>query len=327
MSETRPPRAFDVVQSTLDGTVDHAARRQAARQAFHGDRAGEFATRELAHHAHGLARTAGRYVLGEDLAAAINMAICVRAPLLVTGEPGTGKTQVAYYLADLLGLDLFRFQARSTSVANDLRYEFDAVGYLRNAQDPAEQRLPKRKFLEPRALWLAYDSKLPAVLLIDEVDKAPRDFPNDLLRELDEHRFQDPIDPTAEITFQADRPPLVVATSNAERRLPDAFLRRCIAHHLTVDEAFLRRVVEARVDDFPTLGDEVRTQAIQRFVALRKLDLAHEPSTAELLTWLTVLAARGVRAADLDVNLADLPGYQALIKDHQDRDRVRQQQS
>ncbi|MEM7200625.1 MAG: MoxR family ATPase [Planctomycetota bacterium] len=316
---------FEIVRpSTAEESADE--RRRRAADAFHGEAAEQSLSRELRQCDHTLAETAAGYVVDADLATAMNMALCVRAPLLVTGEPGTGKTQAAYHLAWLLGIDLLRFQARSTSTANDLRYDFDAVGYLRNAQDPEEDRSPRSAYVQRRELWQAYEAEHRCVLLIDEIDKAPRDFPNDLLRELDEHHFKDPFAAPGQPDDVVPKagPPIVVATSNAERRLPDAFLRRCIAHHIEIDEPFLTRVVSARLDAFPRLDEDVRRRAVELFFELRNEDLAHVPSTAELLTWLATLSARGADRGALDRPLAELPGIQALIKDHQDRARLRE---
>jgi MoxR-like ATPase len=267
------------------------------------------------------------FQLDAGLEIAINMALAVGAPLLLTGEPGTGKTQVAFFLGWYFGIPVFEYQVRSTSTAEDLKYDFDAVGYLRAAQHPSaeEKRRERHEFITEKALWQAYLCGSDAVLLIDEIDKAPRDFPNDLLQELDKHRFKHPFKEEF-IEPASGRPPVVVITSNAERRLPDAFLRRCIVHHIELTEDLVARAIGARVADFPRLAADIRTEALKRFWELRDPvhNLQKRPSTAELLAWLTILSARGVTAQELrGTALPGLPGITALIKDRDDLKRLR----
>jgi MoxR-like ATPase len=258
-----------------------------------------------------------------DLVDAVNVALAVGAPLLLTGEPGTGKTQVAFYLAWYFDIEdsLFSLYVRSNTTAEDLLYRFDAVAYLHAANDPARSGQPvkKKDFVEPGPLWKAYETPGPSVVLLDEIDKAPRDFPNDLLNVLDQHTFD--VRETGETVRRGDGPPpIVVITSNSERRLPEPFLRRCIFHHIEFTEDLLRRAVEARVGDFPNLESDVREAAIQRFLELRGRDLRKKPATAELLVWLTILSARGnVTAEDLQRPFKDLPALSALVKDRDDR--------
>jgi MoxR-like ATPase len=257
-----------------------------------------------------------------DLVDAVNVALAVGAPLLLTGEPGTGKTQVAFYLAWFFDIEehLYPLYVRSTTTAEDLLYRFDAVAYLHAANDPARrgQTVEKADFVEKGPLWRAYDAGGPAVVLLDEIDKAPRDFPNDLLNVLDQHTFHVP-EAGRTVSRGAAAPPIVVITSNSERRLPEPFLRRCIFHHIEFTEELLRRAVEARVGDFPNLIPEVREEAIQRFLELRGRDLRKKPATAELLVWLTLLSARGgVTVEDLRLPLRSLPALAALVKDRDD---------
>ncbi len=260
----------------------------------------------------------------DELVDAINIALAVEAPLLLTGEPGTGKTQVAFYVAHYFGLleqkCLFRLYVRSTTRAEDLLYRFDEVAYFRAAQDPArraEEGIDKAEFVEPGPLWQAYAAEGPAIVLVDEIDKAPRDFPNDLLNVLDQHEFR--VHPTGETLRPRGAPPMIVITSNSERRLPEPFLRRVIFHNIRFDEDVMRRAVAARGARL-ALEEAVREAAIERFLELRGRNLRKPPATAELLVWLTVLSARGdLTAAGLrGLPLAELPALAALVKDRED---------
>lgn len=263
------------------------------------------------------------YQPDDDLVAAVNAALVVGAPLLVTGEPGTGKTQVAYWAAYHLGIEdrLFKLDVRSTSVASDLFYRFDAVAYFHAASDKSRtEALDPKNFRTKQALWRALESPR-SIVLIDEVDKAQRDFPNDLLQSLDQYEFF--VNETGEkIVRQGNAPPpLVIITSNSERRLPEPFLRRCIFHHIEFSEELVRRAVSARAGDFPNLDANAREAAVKRFFELRKRDLRKKPATAELLVWLILLSARSkISAKEIEtVRLGDLPAIGALIKDHEDR--------
>ena len=276
-------------------------------------------------------RTAARYFQPSDeLVDAINIALAVEAPLLLTGEPGTGKTQVAFYVAHYFGLlgvegdpdrpsRLFRLYVRSTTRAEDLLYRFDEVAYFHAAQDPARegQKIDKAEFVKPGPLWQAYAAGGPAIVLIDEIDKAPRDFPNDLLNVLDQHEFR--VHPTGETLRPEGAPPLLVITSNSERRLPEPFLRRVIFHNILFDEEVLRRAVAARGAQLG-LDEAVREAAIERFLEIRGRNLRKKPATAELLVWLTVLSAQGGLTADKlrGLSLKKLPGLPTLVKDRED---------
>jgi len=273
---------------------------------------------------------ARRFVPGDQLETAINTAIAVGEPLLITGEPGTGKTQAAYYAAYKLNLErVIHFQVKSDSTAHDLLYHFDTVRYFHDAHLVSEKNedpktLNKSDYLERRALWTAFETavekKAPQVLLIDEIDKAPRDFPNDLLHELDKMEFK--ITETGN-TVSAPRKfsPIVFITSNSERRLPEPFLRRCVYHHIRFDDKIVEQAVTSRRDEFSNLSDDFIKMAIQRFLALRERSLRKQPATGELLVWLRVLAlAVGTYPERLDGDLSKLPYLGVLLKDHQDID-------
>ncbi len=281
----------------------------------------ELAARQLPSSLYSLRAAAPCFQPDADLVDAVNVALAVGAPLLLTGEPGTGKTQIAYYLAWYFDIEdqLYPLFVRSTTTAEDLLYRFDAVAYLHAANDPAQRSEPARrsKFVERGPLWQAYEADGPSVVLIDEIDKAPRDFPNDLLNVLAQHQFHVP--ESAQTISRRGPPPVIVITSNSERRLPEPFLRRCIFHHLRFSEDLVRRAVDARVGDYPRLPAAVREAAIERFLELRARDMRKPPATAELLAWLCVLSARRVaEAEDLRCPLGKLPALSTLIKDRDD---------
>lgn len=282
---------------------------------------------------------ARRFVPGPQLETAMNTAIAVGEPLLITGEPGTGKTQAAYYAAYKLGVEpVIHFQVKSDSTARDLLYHFDTVRYFYDAQlaslgrapNDAPAPLEKSDYIERRALWEAFEQGvqlgLPQVLLIDEIDKAPRDFPNDLLHELDKMQFT--VMETGQlISIQRHLTPIVFITSNSERRLPEPFLRRCVYHHIQFDEELVERAVFAHRDEYANLSDATIKLALQRFMALRDRSLRKRPATGELLVWMRVLSlATGVDvevlnrdlAEVLNRGLAEVPYLGVLLKDRQD---------
>ncbi|MCP4687588.1 MAG: MoxR family ATPase [Desulfobacterales bacterium] len=277
------------------------------------------------------AADARRFVPGKRLDTAINTAIVVGEPLLVTGEPGTGKTQTAYYAAYKLNVEpVIHFQVKSESAARDLLYHFDTVRYFHDAHlvqlekesASVKKELDKKNYVEKRALWRAFqrarESGAPPVVLIDEIDKAPRDFPNDLLHELDKMDFT--VTET-EQTISAPRKlrPIVFITSNSERRLPEPFLRRCVYHHIEFSDRLVELAVEAREVEFKNLTPEFRKMAVQRFLALRDRNLRKSPATGELLVWLKVLStAVGSYPEKLEEDLSKLPYLGVLLKDHQD---------
>lgn len=260
-----------------------------------------------------------RFVPGERLETAINTAIAVGEPLLLTGAPGTGKTQAAYYTAYKLGIEpVLHFQVKSDGTAQDLLYHFDTVRYFHDANLNKSGELNKADYVEKRALWHALISETPRVLLIDEIDKAPRDFPNDLLHELDKMEFM--VAETEErVSAGPEKRPIVFITSNSERRLPEPFLRRCVYHHIRFDDKLVEQAVAKRRDEFSALSDEFLNMATQRFLTLRAKPLRKQPSTSEFLVWLRVLALTiGTYPEMLTQDLSKLPYLGTLLKDHQD---------
>ncbi|MCY1066760.1 MoxR family ATPase [Nannocystis sp. RBIL2] len=288
------------------------------------------AQRNVPRRLHDLAAAAECFQIDDDLAEAVNVALAVGAPLLLTGEPGTGKTQLAYYLAWQFGLQPeqpFTLEVKSNSAARDLLYRFDTVAYFHEAQRRDGARIDKQSFIEKGPLWRAFAairSGKPAIVLIDEIDKAPRDFPNDLLHELDQYSFR--VAETGEV-ITADRnapPPVVVVTSNSEKRLPDAFLRRCVVHRIEFSEEVLRDAVAARRE--LQKQQALSETAQRRFLEVRRQLLAHQhkpPATAEFLVWLAALQACSVRAEDLaKVPTRELPLLSALVKDSSARESL-----
>lgn len=300
--------------------------------------------RPVARQAGELAATCDRYRPSRELEIAMNAAIAIGAPLLLTGEPGTGKTQAAYYAAWQLGLGTpLHFQAKTSSTATDLLYDFDTVRYFRDAyaenltgtggrsaSDGASRatktKLDKRDYIDPRPLWQAFitaeETGKPAVLLIDEIDKAPRDFPNDLLHEVQEMRFRIK-ETNEEVSCRPELRPLLFITSNDERRLPDAFLRRCVSHHIELTDPLLREAIEAHRSRFPRLGPDFIKLAVTKFMDLRGRCREKPPATGELLAWLQVLAIEtGGELSAIDREPSRLPHLQVLLKTPEDRDAV-----
>ena len=279
-----------------------------------------------------LDKAAERFRPSDALLNAINAALAARVPLLLTGEAGTGKTQVAWFLKRFFNIALFEYQVRSTSQAADMRYDFDAVAYLRDAYIAQQQNATpsensnnnndpraQAQYLKHGALWQAYNEEGECILLIDEIDKAPRDFPNDLLQEIDQHRFAHPFY-QGQFVERKGAPPIILITSNGERRLPDAFLRRCIVHHIDIEHS-LADIMQAWQSQFPKLDKASREMALQRFRDIRKLNsLSKKPGAAELLLWLSVLSAQRIQLKQIneDIALKDLPALLCLIKDHTD---------
>jgi MoxR-like ATPase len=257
------------------------------------------------------------YIATPDLMLAVNAAIRLQRPLLIKGEPGTGKTLLAEEVARALAMPLFQWHIKSTTKAQQGLYEYDAVSRLRDSQlgDPRVHDIGN--YVLPGVLWQAFECDAPSVVLIDEVDKADIEFPNDLLRELDRMEFY--VYETQR-TIAAKHRPLVVITSNNEKELPDAFLRRCFFHYIRFpDRETMRRIVHVH---FPELKDTLLREALESFFAIREVNgLKKKPSTSELLDWIKLLVAEDIppealRSRDQKVFVPPLHG--ALLKNEQD---------
>jgi MoxR-like ATPase len=258
-----------------------------------------------------------RYVATPDLMLAVNAAVTLARPLLIKGEPGTGKTQLAAEIAAGLDRPLLEWHVKSTTKAQQGLYEYDAVSRLRDSQlgDPRVRDIGN--YIVKGRLWEAFTADLQPVLLIDEIDKADIEFPNDLLRELDRMEFY--VYETRELVRARHRP-IIVITSNNEKELPDAFLRRCFFHYIRFpDTQTMRRIVAVH---FPGLKAELLKEALEAFYRLRDVPgLRKKPSTSELLDWLKLLLAEDIPPAALrasDGRQAMPPLYGALLKNEQD---------
>lgn len=280
------------------------------------------------------------YEASDALIAAVNVALATGRPLLLTGEPGTGKTSAARWIARRFRLPFHQFQVRSDSRAGDLLYTFDTVDHFRLSQIAAmkQEEAPKPDLsLRKGPMWkaLAHNGDAPHVLLIDEVDKAPRDFPNDLLFELDRLEFE--IRETGE-RIRPTRPglrPIVIITSNSERRLPEPFLRRCVYHHIEMGRELIDAIIDkrlARIKDALEIDDALRRDAATCYFALRDdYALQKRPSVDEFWQWLACLARakpelgypKAVAAiAHARIGYRDLPLLSALIKNEDDLNRL-----
>ena len=258
-----------------------------------------------------------RYVATDDLMMAVNAAVTLARPLLVKGEPGTGKTQLAEEIAAALGKPLHRWHIKSTTKAQHGLYEYDAVSRLRDSQLGEAKVHDIGNYIVKGRLWEAFSSPEQAVLLIDEIDKADIEFPNDLLLELDRMEFY--VHETRELV-QATHRPIVVITSNNEKELPDAFLRRCFFHFIRFpDPETMTRIVAVH---YPQLKRELLSEALNAFYKLREVPgLKKKPSTSELLDWLKLLLAEDVPPEALrtdDPRKGLPPLYGALLKNEQD---------
>ena len=257
------------------------------------------------------------YVATDDLKLAVNAALALTRPLLVKGEPGTGKTLLAEEVARALGRPLHQWHIKSTTKAQQGLYEYDAVSRLRDSQLGDGRVGDIANYIKRGVLWEAFESETPAVVLIDEIDKADIEFPNDLLRELDRMEFY--VYETQQ-TVTARHRPLVVITSNNEKELPDAFLRRCFFHYIRFpDRETMTRIVDVH---FPGLKKALLKEALEVFFSLRDVDgLKKKPSTSELLDWLKLLVAEDIPLEALqskDDKVAVPPLVGALLKNEQD---------
>ncbi|MDE3011662.1 MAG: MoxR family ATPase [Pseudomonadota bacterium] len=258
-----------------------------------------------------------RYVATPDLTLAVNAALTLERPLLIKGEPGTGKTLLAEEVARALGRPLLQWHIKSTTKAQQGLYEYDAVSRLRDSQLGDGRVHDIGNYIVKGTLWQAFESEEPCVLLVDEIDKADIEFPNDLLRELDRMEFHVYETRT---TVQARHRPLIVITSNNEKELPDAFLRRCFFHYIRFpDRETMERIVAVH---FPGLQQRLLAEALAVFFDLRAMNgLKKKPSTSELLDWLKLLLAEAIppdalRSAEAGPSIPPL--YGALLKNEQD---------
>ncbi len=260
------------------------------------------------------------YVLDASLAVAINTAIAVDQPLLVTGEPGCGKTTLAWAIASQLGTTVEAFHVKSTSTARDLLYSMDNLRRFHDANSKVELAGEPRHYLRLEALGRAFTADVTRVVLIDEIDKAPRDLPNDLLRELDEKAFT--IVETGEVVRQRV-PQVIVITSNRDRQLSDAFLRRCVYAHIPFPSPEVLVKVIAAHAGARGVGVDLVDAAVRRFGELRDSGLEKKPATSELLAWVLVLHRRGTTAASIEeCPLGALPGLELLVKTPEDLHRI-----
>ncbi|WP_242531067.1 AAA family ATPase [Roseococcus thiosulfatophilus] len=258
-----------------------------------------------------------RYIAPRELEVAVNAAVALQRPLLVKGEPGTGKTVLAQEVARSLGIPLIEWHIKSTTKAQQGLYEYDAVSRLRDGQLGDERVRDISNYIIKGKLWEAFEHETPVVLLIDEIDKADIEFPNDLLLELDRMQFH--VYETKQ-TVVARHRPIVIITSNNEKELPDAFLRRCFFHFIRFpDRETMERILEAH---YPDLRSDLAREALNVFFQMREVnELKKKPATSELLDWLKLLMIEDMPAEALrssDAKVAIPPLYGALLKNEQD---------
>jgi len=258
-----------------------------------------------------------RYVATSDLSMAVNAAARLARPLLIKGEPGTGKTMLAEEVAQTMGMRFVQWHIKSTTKAQQGLYEYDAVSRLRDSQLGDDKVHDIKNYIKKGKLWEAFDADEQVVLLIDEIDKADIEFPNDLLLEIDKMEFH--VYETGE-TIKAKHRPIVIITSNNEKELPDAFLRRCFFHFIAFpDRETMEQIVAVH---FPALKGELVKEALDVFFDVRKVPgLKKKPSTSELVDWLKLLMSDDIPEdilADRDPTKAIPPLYGALVKNEQD---------
>tara|TARA_B100000768_G_scaffold1530_1_gene1989 strand:- start:83 stop:922 length:840 start_codon:yes stop_codon:yes gene_type:complete len=256
------------------------------------------------------------YIAADDLAVAVNAAVTLERPLLVKGEPGTGKTELARQVATSLGMEIIEWNIKSTTRAQQGLYEYDAVSRLRDSQLGDERVHEVAHYIRKGKLWQAFSSNKKVVLLIDEIDKADIEFPNDLLQELDRMTFH--VYETG-ATIEARHRPVVIITSNNEKELPDAFLRRCFFHYISFPEPdILRQIIEVH---HPNLKPQLLETALTQFFEIRDTPgLKKKPSTSEVLDWLKLILAEDLKPEDLRRDgINALPRlHGALLKNEQD---------
>ncbi len=257
-----------------------------------------------------------RYIATDDLKLAVNAALTLQRPLLIKGEPGTGKTMLAEEVAKALGRNLLQWHIKSTTKAHQGLYEYDAVSRLRDSQLGDERVKDIRNYINKGVLWQAFEAEQPSVVLIDEIDKADIEFPNDLLRELDQMEFH--VYETQQ-TIKATHRPLVIITSNNEKDLPDAFLRRCFFHYIQFpDRETLRDIVAVH---FPNVKSDLLRAAMDHFFVLRDTPgIKKKPSTSEFLDWLALLLSEDIDPARVQAHaVTGIPIMAgALLKNEQD---------
>jgi MoxR-like ATPase len=257
------------------------------------------------------------YIATDDLSMAVNAAVTLERPILVKGEPGTGKTQLALEVANSLGKPLYEWHIKSTTKAQQGLYEYDAVARLRDSQLGDDRVHDIANYIVRGKIWEAFESDEQPVLLIDEIDKADIEFPNDLLRELDRMEFY--VYETKRLV-EAKHRPIIVITSNNEKELPDAFLRRCFFHYIKFpDKETMANIVNVH---FPNLKKDLLAEALNAFYKVRDVrGLKKKPSTSELLDWIKLLLAEDIPPEALrseDTRSAIPPLYGALLKNEQD---------
>lgn len=257
------------------------------------------------------------YIATDDLKMAVNAAVTLERPILIKGEPGTGKTQLAIEVASALGKPLLEWHIKSTTKAQQGLYDYDAVARLRDSQLGDDRVHDIANYIVPGKLWEAFESDVQPVLLIDEIDKADIEFPNDLLQELDRMEFF--VYETKQMVKARNRP-IIIITSNNEKELPDAFLRRCFFHYIKFpDKETMEQIVNVH---FPNLKKELLKEALQAFYKVRDVrGLKKKPSTSELLDWIKLLLAEDIPPEVLrsgDARKAIPPLYGALLKNEQD---------